>query len=88
MPSPTEPAPFVRADLRIAFTVISTNASFTAISIFILGLVVGSFLNVVILRLETGEGIVKKRSHCVHCGHALRWYDLVPVLSYVFLRSP
>jgi leader peptidase (prepilin peptidase)/N-methyltransferase len=54
---------------------------------FIFGLVVGSFLNVIIYRLETGEGIVKKRSHCPHCGHNLRWYDLVPVASFIFLRG-
>ncbi len=57
------------------------------IFIFVFGLVVGSFLNVVIFRLETGEGIVKKRSHCMSCGHTLRWYDLVPVLSFIFLRG-
>jgi prepilin signal peptidase PulO-like enzyme (type II secretory pathway) len=53
--------------------------------IFVFGLIVGSFLNVVIFRLETGEGIVKKRSHCPHCAHVLRWYDLIPVLSFVLL---
>jgi len=53
--------------------------------IFILGLSVGSFLNVVICRLETKESIVAKRSHCPQCGAVLKWYDLIPLLSFVFL---
>ena len=53
--------------------------------IFILGLSVGSFLNVVICRLETEESIVAKRSHCPQCGAVLSWRDLIPVLSFVFL---
>lgn len=53
--------------------------------IFLFGLCVGSFLNVVIWRLDTDEGIVVKRSHCPKCGHVLRWYDLIPVLSFVLL---
>jgi len=51
----------------------------------ILGLVFGSFLNVCITRLPAGESIVRPRSHCPRCGHAIRWYDNVPVLSYVLL---
>lgn len=50
--------------------------------IFIIGLSVGSFLNVVIFRLETGESIVFQRSHCRQCGAVLRWYDLIPLLSF------
>lgn len=53
--------------------------------IFIFGLSVGSFLNVVICRLETKESIVAKRSHCPQCGAVLKWYDLIPLLSFVFL---
>jgi len=53
--------------------------------IFIFGICIGSFLNVVILRLGTGEGIVRQRSHCVRCGHILAWYDLIPVLSFFLL---
>lgn len=55
--------------------------------IFLFGLAVGSFLNVVICRLETGEDLVRKRSHCPKCGQALRWFDLVPVVSFFFLRA-
>ncbi|HRY52535.1 MAG TPA: prepilin peptidase [Candidatus Portnoybacteria bacterium] len=54
--------------------------------IFIFGLTIGSFLNVVICRLATGEEIVKSRSHCPHCGHVLSWLDLIPLLSFILLR--
>jgi len=53
----------------------------------VLGLVVGSFLNVVIHRLPRGESPVFPPSHCPHCGHRLGPLDLVPVLSYLFLRG-
>jgi len=55
------------------------------ILIFIFGSAIGSFLNVVICRLETGEGIVKKRSHCVKCGKTLTWYELIPIISFLGL---
>lgn len=53
--------------------------------IFLFGLIIGSFLNVVIYRLETGETVVSGRSHCRDCGHVLEWYDLMPVLSFFAL---
>ena len=52
-------------------------------SIFLCGLIVGSFLNAVIYRLDSGESIVKSRSHCPKCGHVLAWYELVPIFSFV-----
>ncbi len=55
--------------------------------IFVAGLTVGSFLNVVIYRLENGEKIVNDRSRCLHCKHTLAWYDLIPVLSFIFLKG-
>ena len=55
--------------------------------ILILGLIVGSFLNVVIFRLENGEKIVNDRSKCLRCKHVLAWYDLIPVLSFIFLKG-
>lgn len=51
------------------------------------GLVFGSFLNVCIARLPKGESIVLPRSHCPRCNHAIRWYDNVPLLSYLILRG-
>jgi len=57
------------------------------ILVAILGLVFGSFLNVCIARVPAGESIVQPRSHCPRCGHPIRWYDNIPVLSYVLLKG-
>lgn len=54
---------------------------------FILGLHLGSFLNVCIVRLPRHESIVTPRSHCMNCGHTVRWYDNVTVLSWLALRG-
>lgn len=54
-------------------------------AVFILGLCVGSFLNVVIDRLPAGQTIVAGRSYCDHCKHKLSWHDLFPVLSFLLL---
>lgn len=53
----------------------------------VLGAVVGSFLNVVILRLPVGESIVFPGSRCPRCEAAIAWYDNIPVLSYLVLRG-
>lgn len=55
--------------------------------IFIYGIVIGSFLNVCIYRIPNEESIVLPPSHCGSCNHRLGWLDLVPVLSYVFLKG-
>ena len=55
--------------------------------IFITGLVVGSFLNVVILRTVSGESIVFPGSKCPKCQNSLKWYHNIPLLSYLFLRG-
>ncbi len=55
--------------------------------VFIYGIVIGSFLNVCILRLPLKENIVSERSHCWKCGHELAWYDLFPLFSYIFLKG-
>ena len=57
------------------------------IIIFLYGIVIGSFLNVCIYRIPKQENIVKIRSHCMNCGYQLRWYDLVPLFSYLCLRG-
>lgn len=49
----------------------------------LVGLCVGSFCNVLILRLPRGEEFVKTPSHCMTCGHRLRWYELVPLVSWL-----
>jgi leader peptidase (prepilin peptidase)/N-methyltransferase len=58
-----------------------------ALFAFLAGLLCGSLLNVCIVRLPRGESIVKPRSHCMACGHLVRWYDNIPILSWVFLRG-
>jgi len=61
--------------------------------IFVLGLIVGSFLNCVIYRLALPNfslknlGGLKNRSHCPHCKHQLSWPDLIPVLSFFILKG-
>lgn len=57
------------------------------IIIFLYGIVIGSFLNVCIYRIPKQESIVKVRSHCMDCGYQLKWYDLVPLFSYIALRG-
>ncbi|MFA5986224.1 MAG: prepilin peptidase [Parcubacteria group bacterium] len=54
---------------------------------FIYGLVIGSFCNVVICRLRTGEGLVVQKSHCPQCKKNIAWKDNIPVLSYILLRG-
>lgn len=54
--------------------------------IFLYGIVIGSFLNVCILRIPAGESLIPG-SHCVSCGHRLRWYDLFPLFSYLLLKG-
>jgi leader peptidase (prepilin peptidase)/N-methyltransferase len=49
------------------------------------GLCVGSFLNVVIYRLPNGMSLAKPNSHCPKCKYELRWYDNIPVISYIML---
>ncbi|PID77134.1 MAG: prepilin peptidase [Deltaproteobacteria bacterium] len=56
--------------------------------VIIFGAIVGSFLNVVILRLPRQDAsIVFPGSHCPHCNHSLSWYENIPVLSYAFLMG-
>lgn len=57
------------------------------IVVFLLGISIGSFLNVVIIRLPLGESLVKRSSHCMTCGAKIRARDLVPVFSWLALRG-
>ena len=52
---------------------------------FVFGAIVGSFLNVCILRLPKNESIVFPGSHCFSCGKDIAWYDNIPILSYFIL---
>jgi leader peptidase (prepilin peptidase)/N-methyltransferase len=57
------------------------------IIVFTVGLMFGSFTNVIIARIPVGESIVSPPSHCPHCNKQLRTVDLVPVFSYLFLQG-
>lgn len=57
------------------------------IMVFLFGITIGSFLNVCIFRLPAGESLTKKNSHCMTCGTPIKWYDLIPVFSWLFLRG-
>ena len=60
---------------------------FIYIMIFVIGLVLGSFYNVLGYRLPKKESIVFPSSHCPNCNHKLKLFDLIPVLSYLFLKG-
>jgi leader peptidase (prepilin peptidase) / N-methyltransferase len=53
----------------------------------VLGVSVGSFLNVCVHRLPRNQSLVHPGSRCPHCGYVLRWYDNIPVVSYLILRG-
>lgn len=55
--------------------------------VFLLGGAVGSFLNVVVYRLPRGESLLWPPSHCPRCNHPIRWYDNVPILSWMILAG-
>lgn len=55
--------------------------------VFLYGIVIGSFLNVCIYRIPKEENLVTVGSHCMECGHRLRWYDLFPLFSWLFLKG-
>lgn len=55
------------------------------IFVFSYGIVIGSFLNVLIFRIPKKEKLVMTRSHCMSCGYQLRWFDLIPLFSFLAL---
>jgi len=57
------------------------------IVLFLLGLCVGSFLNVLISRLPKNESVIQGRSHCDYCKRTLQWYELIPLLSFVVQKG-
>ena len=54
---------------------------------FVLGSVLGSFYNVLGLRIPNNESIVYPNSHCPKCNKELRWYELIPIFSFLFLKG-
>jgi leader peptidase (prepilin peptidase) / N-methyltransferase len=61
--------------------------SFTTLIVFLFGAIVGSFLNVCIVRLPKDESVVHPPSHCLNCDAAIAFYDNIPLISYLILRG-
>jgi leader peptidase (prepilin peptidase)/N-methyltransferase len=64
-----------------------TPETFNVLAAGVFGLIVGSFLNVVIYRLPLGQSLATPPSRCRKCGYSLRWFDNIPVVSWAFLRG-
>lgn len=60
---------------------------FWTFSFFVLGCIVGSFLNVCIYRIPRNESLVHPPSHCPHCGYSIPWYLNIPLVTWVWLRA-
>jgi leader peptidase (prepilin peptidase)/N-methyltransferase len=69
------------------YTLSVVTLGIVQLAAFIVGLLFGSFLNVCISRIPKGESIVKPGSRCPHCTTPIRWYDNIPVLSWLLLRG-
>lgn len=61
--------------------------AFLYIITFTYGIIIGSFLNVLIYRIPKKEDFTFTRSHCMNCGYQLQWFDLIPLFSYIFLKG-
>ena len=61
--------------------------AYMAVFVFLFGAAVGSFLNVCIYRLPLDQSIVSPGSRCMSCGAAVRWFDNIPVISWIVLRG-
>ena len=87
----TSMAPFLAAPAALSAVVHTVAhgvpAAVVAVPAAAVGLMVGSFLNVVVHRVPLGESVVKPRSRCPGCGTELAWYDNVPVVSWLVLRG-
>ncbi len=72
--------------LHDPFTTFQFCAFFYAMT-FLFGICIGSFLNVVIIRIPRHESLIKRSSHCMTCGAKIRPIDMIPVFSWLFLRG-
>jgi leader peptidase (prepilin peptidase)/N-methyltransferase len=69
------------------YTHLVSTSGILQLAAFVIGLLFGSFLNVCISRIPKGESIAKPRSRCPHCLTRIRWYDNIPILSWLLLRG-
>jgi len=60
---------------------------FNIIVVFLFGISIGSFLNVIIHRIPKEESIVFPASHCPKCNKSLKWYHNIPLFSWIFLKG-
>ncbi len=60
---------------------------FWSVAFFVLGCIVGSFLNVCIHRMPLGESVVSPPSHCPHCRYSIPWYLNIPLITWLYLRG-
>jgi len=74
-------------NMYVFTTLVFDHVSMMLVSLFIFGLFIGSFINVLADRLPRGEDVLTSRSHCDHCKHKLRWYELIPLLSFFLQRG-
>ena len=58
-----------------------------AVVSFVFGCIFGSFFNVCIYRIPARKSIIRPGSHCYSCGSPIRWYDNIPIVSYLLLRG-
>lgn len=61
--------------------------TFYYVMFFIVGLIFGSYFNVLGLRIPRKESVTFSRSHCENCNHVLKWYELIPILSFIFQKG-
>ena len=54
---------------------------------FVLGTCIGSFSNVCVFRWLKNESVIFKPSHCLNCGNEIKWYDNIPIISYLILKG-
>ena len=73
---------YFRAGFEYPFVLISA-----LLAVFAFGACWGSFLNVCIWRMPRRESVVTAPSHCTSCGNEIKWYDNIPVISYIVLRG-
>ncbi len=55
--------------------------------VFIIGICIGSFMNVLIYRLPRNENIITSSSRCTSCGSKIKYLDMIPICSWIFLRG-